>query len=52
MRLSSTTNLHSTYSGDISAYIRDEIEFQKKMGFDAIDFAVQYLLKIMMTIMP
>ena len=45
LRLSSTTNLHSSYGGDVSEYIRDEIVFQKKLGFDAIDFSVQYLLK-------
>ena len=45
LRISSTTNLHSDYTTNVSEYIRDEIAFQKKTGFDAIDFSVQYLLR-------
>lgn len=44
LRISSTTNLHSNYTDDVSEYIRDEILFQKKMGFDAIDFSIHNLL--------
>lgn len=45
LRISSTTNLHSGYVDDVSDYLRDEIIFQKELGFDAIDFSIYNLLK-------
>ena len=44
LKLSSTTNLHSSINGDISTYIREELAFQKELGFDSTDFSLNRLL--------
>ena len=40
LRLSSTTRLSPTPKDDISAFLRGEVAFQKRMGFDAVDFSM------------
>ncbi len=40
LRISSTTNLSPSVRDSVSDFIRREIAFQKKIGFDAIDFSM------------
>ena len=40
LRISSTTNLHFGSNESVSEYIKNEVAFQKEMGFDATDFGL------------
>ncbi len=41
LRISSTTNLHFGVGESVSEYIKNEVAFQKEMGFDATDFGLE-----------
>lgn len=43
LRISSSTNLHFGSKNDVSEYIRQELIFQKEMGFDAADFSMDLI---------
>ena len=43
LRVSCGLNLHVYPQTDINAYIREGLQFNKRMGFDATDFSMRYL---------
>lgn len=43
LRVSSTVNLHARFTGGVCEYIKDELEFMKKVGFEAADFNTRLL---------
>lgn len=44
MRLCSQINLHGSVGDDVNKFVRDGLEFHKKMGFDAADFPFHRLI--------
>lgn len=44
LRTSAGLNLHSYPQTDINEYIRQGLAFNKRIGFDAVDFSMRYML--------
>ncbi|MBR5519180.1 MAG: sugar phosphate isomerase/epimerase [Clostridia bacterium] len=43
LRISSVSNLHANPGGDVGEFVREELLFQKEVGFDAMDIRLNLL---------